>query len=343
MPPNARPQARNWCFTINNCTDEDAAAVVSLAPLCHYGVFQQETGANGTPHYQGYLAFKNRIRMATIRRTLPRAHLEIARGSPDDNRSYCTKPDTRSGPILEFGDFEEIPRKGERSDLAELQTAFDAGLTTDQYATDYFSLFVRYPKALDAYKQAKTRPRRSSRQCHVTLIRGDSGTGKSDYAETEANRLGGGVYGHSLGQFWDGYGGERNVIFEDFRGSSLPYGDFKRVCDRYPLRVGIKGSSCQMAATNFFITSNFDPENWWGKEVTGPDLTPIFRRITEVIYFSEFRKYHKFPNYRSYAIAVLTPVPDNGIRTLPETFEVPYDPTKAPGYIPPDSQEILQE
>lgn len=342
MPANARPQARNWVFTQNNNTDEHNETLLQLLPKLHYGVWQQETGETGTPHLQGYLAFKQRIRLATLKTILPAAHWEIARGSASENRDYCTKVETRTGAIVTVGDFEEIPRKGARSDLDELQTAFDAGLTTEQYAQDYFSHFIRYPKALDAYQQAKIRPRSSKRSCHVILIRGDSGTGKSDYAEEEANRYGG-FYGHSLGGFWDGYRGEPCVVFHDFRGSSLPFGDFKRVCDRYSLRVGIKGTSCQMAATRFYISSNFEPDNWWTKEVTGSDLTPIYRRFTQVIYFAEFRKYCVFPTYRDYAIAVLTPLRDGAVRTLPPLIEIPFDPTKAPGYIPPDSPEVLQE
>lgn len=322
MPANARPQARNWCFTINNPSDETTEAVMSLSPLCHYGVWQPERGANGTIHLQGYLAFKSRIRLATLKKTLPTAHLEIARGTPIQNIAYCTKPETSMGPKVEFGDSEEIPKAGQRSDLDELQTALDAGLTPAQYAKEYFSLFVRYPKVVSAYQQAKIAPRNSRRPVHVTLIIGDGRLGKSTLAEHLATQHGL-WFRHSLGQFWDGYGGEPSIIFDDFRGSSLSFGDFKRICDRFAIRVGIKGTSCEMAATHFFITTNFQVEDWWGKEVTGGDLTPIYGRIHKVIYFPEFRKYCVFPTYREYAIAILTPLRDGQIRSLPQVQEVP--------------------
>lgn len=323
MPANARPQARNWCFTLNNPTDEDNEALLLELPKVYYGVWQHETGKEGTPHLQGYLAYKSRVRLATLKTLCPTAHWEIARRSPLANRKYCTKGETRTGPVIEIGDFEEIPEKGERSDLHELQTALDSGLTNDEYATNYFSLFVRYPKIVDAYQQAKIRPRSSKRSVRVILARGDSGTGKSRHCEAEAERLGGYYRFGGLGGFWDGYRGQPCVILDDFRGSALSFGDFKRICDRYSIRVGIKGTSCEMAATTFFITSNFEPENWWDQKVTGGDLTPIFRRITEVWYFPEFRKLCKFPNYREYAIAVLTPQRDGTVRTLPTILEVP--------------------
>jgi len=311
MPANARPQARNWCFTLNNPLDEEVETLLTQGALCHYAVWQPERGANGTPHLQGYLAYKNRVRLATLHRLLPRAHFTIARGSPDQNRTYCTKPETSCGNPTELGDFEEIPRAGQRSDLDELQTALDAGLTNDDYATTYFSTFVRYPKIVDAYQQAKIRARSSKNAIKCVLVTGNARTGKTMFTEHLALSHGGGYYRHSLGGFWDGYRGESVVILEDFRGSSLSFGDFKRIVDRYAVRVHIKGTSCQMAATVFYITTNFEVKDWWDHQVTGGDLTPITGRITEVLYFSEKRKFARFASYDDYARVVLTPRPDN--------------------------------
>lgn len=322
MPSTYRPQARNWCFTLNNPKDDATTLLLAALPKLHYAVWQRERGSCGTEHLQGYIAFKDRTRLSEIRKILHGAHFEIARGSPESNRTYCTKEESRIGEIVEIGDFSQVNRQGNRSDLEELQTAFEAGLTERQYATDLFSIWIRYPKALSAYHESKIKPRETKKKTSLTLLIGTAGTGKSIYAEYLAG-LGGDVYRHSLGGFWDGYRGERTVIFEDFRGSSIPYGDFKRVCDRFPLRVGVKGSSCQMAATEFFITTNFQVEEWWDTKVTGSDLSPIYRRITRVLYFPEYRKFHEFSSYRAYAIAVLTPLGENGIRTLPQAQIVP--------------------
>ena len=56
-----------------------------------YAVFQLEEGKNGTPHYQGYVAFEKK-RLTAIEHLLRGAgHWEISRGSPTQNREYCTK------------------------------------------------------------------------------------------------------------------------------------------------------------------------------------------------------------------------------------------------------------
>lgn len=306
MPSNYRPQARNWLFVINNPTDEDTSNLMEEETEVHYAVWQLERGECGTPHLQGYLAFKLRKRLSQLKKNHPRAHFKIARGTPQQNQKYCTKDDGRISVGAEFGDIDEVPRKGERSDLAELQTAFDSELLPHEYATDYFEFFLRYPRALENYHLAQIRPRVSTDPVYVTLLIGNSGTGKSYYAERLARQRGS-VYRHALGNFWDGYRGEPAVIFDDFRGCSISYGAFKRVCDRYPLLVHVKGSSANMAATHFYITTNFKVEDWWDPQVTGSDLTPIFRRITDIYYFPEKLKFAKFKTYREFSIKVLTP------------------------------------
>lgn len=333
MPSVYRPQARNWCFTLNNPGPQSAGRLLDGSLKLVYAVWQLETGKNGTPHLQGYLAFKERMRLSQLTKILHGAHFEIARGSPAQNQAYCTKEETRIGEKIEIGDFSQINTQGNRSDLEELQSAFDAGLTEEEYATDYFNHWIRYPKALTSYKHAKIRARTQTQKVHVTLLIGQTGgTGKSWYAETLARQLGlGEFFRCDLGEWFDGYVGQRILILEDFRGSSLPFTLFKRLCDRNSLRVGVKGSSCEMAATHIFITSNFAPENWWDQKVTGTDLSPIYRRINRVLYFSEFLKYYDYPDWRSCAIDWFTPQLHNANIQTP------------PNYVPQIQEELDQE
>ena len=106
---------------------------------------------------------------------------------------------------------------------------------------------------------------------------------------------------YSLRGFWDGYIGQRRVLFDDFRGCDLPYGDFKRVIDKFSLRINVKCSSCELAANEFYITSNFTPDEWWSEEVTGKDRSAIFRRITEVYFFYEKGKFRHYTSYADFA------------------------------------------
>jgi len=50
-------QSFNWCFTLNNYTDEEMEQIKNLAPsgIIQYIAFGEEIGEEGTPHLQGYL------------------------------------------------------------------------------------------------------------------------------------------------------------------------------------------------------------------------------------------------------------------------------------------------
>ena len=86
---------RNWCFTLNNYTDEEYENLLK----CDYGyiIIGKEKGKEGTPHLQGYVQLEKKQRLPALKKINPRAHWEAAKGSPEDNKKYCSKD----------GDFEE--------------------------------------------------------------------------------------------------------------------------------------------------------------------------------------------------------------------------------------------
>lgn len=61
----------NWCFTVNNYTDEDVVAVKSLD--YKYLVFGYEVGEQQTPHLQCYVEMTKRCRRGGIVKIVPRA------------------------------------------------------------------------------------------------------------------------------------------------------------------------------------------------------------------------------------------------------------------------------
>lgn len=90
---NMYNQAKQWLFTINNPTPED-----KIDPgICHYLIVGHEIGTEGTPHLQGYAIFNKRQSFNQLKKLNPRAHWTQARGTPWQNKVYCSKD----------GDFEE--------------------------------------------------------------------------------------------------------------------------------------------------------------------------------------------------------------------------------------------
>lgn len=85
-------RSRKWVFTLNNYTDTDVTSLSEVFESKNWEyVFGEETGSNGTPHLQGYIEYKNPIAFKTLKKIIPRSHLEIAKGTRKDNWKYCTK------------------------------------------------------------------------------------------------------------------------------------------------------------------------------------------------------------------------------------------------------------
>lgn len=94
-------QAKNWVFTLNNYTESDIEHLIDAfgAKLTRY-VFQEELGEEGTPHLQGAVSFKKKMRMNECKLFNKKIHWEIMRGKPSEAYAYCCKEDTRNGELF---------------------------------------------------------------------------------------------------------------------------------------------------------------------------------------------------------------------------------------------------
>ncbi len=55
-----------------------------------YTIVGKETGESGTPNLQGYVVLRN-SRLSAMKKLLPKAHWEPAKGNTDQNVEYCSK------------------------------------------------------------------------------------------------------------------------------------------------------------------------------------------------------------------------------------------------------------
>ena len=90
--------SKRWCFTINNPDETSDAQLAALQAQSSYLIYQKEEGENHTPHYQGYVEFPIRKRGTTVKNILPSSHLEVAAGSAESNKTYCSKEPRLAGP-----------------------------------------------------------------------------------------------------------------------------------------------------------------------------------------------------------------------------------------------------
>lgn len=304
--PSSKPgkQAKNWILTINN-PSYDLLDIMPDVPDLKYAIWQLETGENGTSHFQAFVMFEIKKRLNQLTVYFQGCHAEIIKGTPEQAKNYCSKMETRIGETSEFGIFPGNGDRGKRTDIAALHSALKSGLDTHGFSEQFFGFWMRFPDLVDRFARTRVRPRSQADPFRCVLIYGLPGLGKSFYAQevaTECARTCGDTeaYRKAPGKWWDGYRGQRVVIMDDFSGHSLSFTDFKLVCDRYPLRVECKGSSSELGAYCFYITTNVLPCHWWKEEITGLDKSAITRRFTQVIWFTGFKEFREFNDYQSF-------------------------------------------
>lgn len=170
-----------------------------------YLVFQEEMGASGNHHLQGYIEMPSPCRHTKFRDILPGAHWEVARGTGQQCKDYCTKADTRISGPYEVG---TMATQGQRSDILSLRDAVKSGKRGRELYDDdsVAGAAIRYGRGVDKMVDAYTDPvRRESTS--VTFHFGPAGTGKSHCCASSDAYL----FDGNAGDFWLLYKGQTKV------------------------------------------------------------------------------------------------------------------------------------
>lgn len=307
---NMANKNRAWVFTLNN-PEEAWLEGVNTVPDAQYMVYQIERGEEGTTHVQGYVYFSNKRAFNGVRLLIPGAHIEPRAGTHDQARAYCMKEDSRVAGPWEFG---EPPAQGKRNDIKEFVSEIKKRkVMSEQVLLEEFAPVVaKYPNFV-ARCQSLYGGTRSTMPI-VQVFYGDPETGKSERAHAENPD----AYVHTGTQWWDGYRGQQAVILDDFYGatSGISYQMFLKVCDKYPLKVQVKGGFQEFLATKIVITSN---ERWdtWYSDDKGFNYDAIKRRINLCIRYSKDGNVTEFDN-----TPLITPMPsEEGSQDDPITLE----------------------
>lgn len=162
--------AKNWCFTLNNFTNDEHTRITTLPDqaegLVSYLVVGREhlapnptggqpglAGAGGlavggaTPHLQGYVQFSQRVALARCRRLISnRAHFEVARGTPREAAEYCKK----EGDFFEWGAIKSTQgKRNDWDDLKEFVLAAGHVPSDRDLAANFPALYSRSSKLKD--------------------------------------------------------------------------------------------------------------------------------------------------------------------------------------------------
>lgn len=145
---------RNYCFTLNNYTENQYKLATELLPnISKYAIIGKEKGdEKETEHLQGYVQLQKITRFNAIKQWWinnienAQPHIEKAKAKASANRVYCSK----DGKFWEHG---QIRGQGDRCDIEEFLQAVKRG------ATD-IDLIEGHPKEFCKYYESAQRARR---------------------------------------------------------------------------------------------------------------------------------------------------------------------------------------
>jgi len=260
-------KSRNFCFTINNHCLDDEEFLRTLPST--YLVYGREVGASGTPHLQGFVVFENPRSFAAVKKQLPKAHIEIAKGSPDQNREYCTKE----------GNFHEqgiIPmsqkRKGDAN--AERWSVAKKAAIEGRLEDVPDDIYVQYYRTLKEIKKDNMSKPEDLPELENYWICGPPGCGKSRGARERFP----GAYFKLCNKWWDGYQGEETVIIDDWELDHKVLGHHLKIWgDRYSFLAETKGGAIHIRPKRIVITSNYCLENCFEDTMMAQAILRRFR------------------------------------------------------------------
>lgn len=270
---------RAWIFTINNWTEKDVEAVKALK--FDYLVFGKERGKlRDTPHLQGYVHFARAKDFRYMQRRLRRAWLKCPDGTPEENRTYCTKEG-------EFEEYGVIPRQGERVDLHEhIDAIMDGEVTCDQICVERPMLFHQYGRTLQRAEDIALRKKFRNWDCTGTWIYGVSGAGKSHRLFEGYNPEK--TYLWAKEKWQDGYTGQETVIVNELGRDEIPLRQLLELCDKWPAYVSRRGRQpAPFLAKEFIVTCEHPPEELYALELTGKDSVNQLLRRFKVVHLDQ--------------------------------------------------------
>lgn len=268
-------KSRGYCFTLNNWSEAQREAIKAIE--CRYICFQEEVAPSTlTPHLQGYIYFEHARNLGGMRKLIPGAHFEVAKGNTEQNKLYCSKP----GGVNFFEKGDPLTQ-GKRNDIHNVANEIAKGTPMDEIAQENPVAYIRYHRGFK--ELAATYVGKRDHKTDVFWYWGPTGTGKSYNAHQLAPDA---YYKMGGNKWWDGYTGQPDVIIDDFRGDLCPFHELLRLFDRYPHRVEYKGGSINFVARRIYVTCNKPPEEVYAGR-TEEDIGQLLRRICEVKHFSE--------------------------------------------------------
>ena len=271
-------QLRNAFITINNYSPEEEKLLQEWeVSYISYGC--EEAPSTGTPHLHAYVEFKHPVKFTTLKKKLPRADIEKRKGTAQQASDYAVK----EGVTFTKG---QISKQGNRSDLDAVVEAVKSGKRTREIAREHPIQFIKFHRGIEKLITHFIEPRNEDNPKRIEVFWGPTGTGKSRKAREALDRDDLWIWNPGMEKWFDGYEGEKNVIFEEFRGQ-MTLGNLLIVTDRYNCRQQNKGGSVNFCPDHIIFTSPKHPKEWYNEYDDKDRYDQLQRRLTNVTHFSD--------------------------------------------------------
>lgn len=273
-----------FVFTINNPTEDDINKIHNHEDI-QYVIYGREVGENLTQHLQGYCELKKKMRFPAVKVIFPRAYIARRRGTQKQAIAYCCKDD--QNPYIRG----EPKRQGKRNDVKAVRELIQGGSTMIDVLNQATSLqSIKIAQVFFQYEQLNPKAWIAKK---IYWYYGETGTGKSKRAHREAgeeqDKNNGGFWKSPVKneiQYFNGYYGQKNVIFDEYRPKRIPMDHLLQLTDGYECYVDVKQTGAVWRAENIWITANKKPEDMFQYEGKQHEkIDQLLRRITKVVWF----------------------------------------------------------
>lgn len=235
---------------------------------------QKDGDGVGYVHWQVFVSFYKQVTLAHVKKVFDRDDLHAVDVKSKNNGleracEYVHKDDSFIGMRFQFGDKKRVGSGNHRSmeDAAQLVMQ---GKTLPEIADIDPLMVMKWHRGMQVLRTVRFPAiRRSFSDIKVTWVHGDTGSGKTLLVgrlleeagismESEVYWVGDLKAGKSC--WWDGYAGQRVVVFDDFDEDNWTVEQLFRFFDGTPCRVPVKGSSEPFNGVTFFFTSRSAPD-----------------------------------------------------------------------------------
>jgi len=268
-----------WLHQAHSCLEQTMRDLTDTGRIRFIAYGEEVCPETGTLHYQAYMVCYKPVRLSQMIRYFGEGHsINPMRGSLLSNEEYCSK----EGAFHKLGD---EPKQGERHDLIGFKRKLEEGLAPLEIAEEegHFGTFVKYHGGMEKYHQhlINKKIKYNYRPPTIYVRIGEPGSGKTRWAY-EFDRDLGKVSWTGASGFLLNYHNQPTVLFDDVEAGEIPpLAIFKKLTDRTPYVVNVKGSEKVWKPRTIIITSNYDICDWW-KGMKPMDLAALERRIFRI-------------------------------------------------------------